>query len=34
VLDAIKASGTMDESNEKAIRDALTEFAKTFSVEA
>jgi F-type H+-transporting ATPase subunit alpha len=34
VLDAIKASGTLDDSNEKAIRDALTEFAKTFSVES
>ena len=33
VLDAIKASGKLDESNEKAIRDALTEFAKTFSVD-
>ena len=33
VLDAVKANGKLDEANEKAIRDGLTAFAKTFSVE-
>ena len=33
MLDALRAAGTLDEAAEKGIRDALTEFAKTFSVE-
>jgi F-type H+-transporting ATPase subunit alpha len=33
VLDAIRVSGKLDEANEQAIRGALTEFAKTFSVD-
>ncbi len=33
MLDALRAAGTLDEAMEKGIRDALTEFAKTFSVE-
>ncbi len=32
LLDAIRSSGKMDEGTEKSLRDALTEFAKTFSV--
>jgi F-type H+-transporting ATPase subunit alpha len=33
MLDALRSAGTLDEAMEKGIRDALTEFAKTFSVE-
>jgi F-type H+-transporting ATPase subunit alpha len=33
VLDAIRVSGKLDEANEQAIRGALTEFAKSFSVD-
>jgi F-type H+-transporting ATPase subunit alpha len=33
LLDSLRASGNLDEAMEKQIRDALTEFAKTFSVE-
>ena len=33
MLDALRAAGTLDDAMEKQIRDALTEFAKTFSVE-
>jgi F-type H+-transporting ATPase subunit alpha len=33
LLDALRASGNLDESMEKQIREALTEFAKSFSVE-
>ena len=33
VLDAIKGTGKLDDANEKGVRDALTAFAKTFSVE-
>lgn len=34
VLDAIKSTGKLDDANEKGVRDALTAFAKTFSVES
>jgi F-type H+-transporting ATPase subunit alpha len=33
VLDTIKATGKLDQGLEKSLRDALTEFAKTFAVE-
>ena len=33
LLDSLKASGKLDDAMDKQIRDALTEFAKTFSVE-
>ena len=33
MLDALRSAGTLDDAMEKGIRDALTEFAKTFSVE-
>jgi F-type H+-transporting ATPase subunit alpha len=33
MLDALRAAGTLDDAMEKQIRDALTEFAKTFAVE-
>jgi F-type H+-transporting ATPase subunit alpha len=33
MLDSLRAAGTLDEAAEKQIRDSLTEFAKTFSVE-
>jgi F-type H+/Na+-transporting ATPase subunit alpha len=33
MLDALRAAGTLDDAAEKGIRDALTEFAKTFAVE-
>jgi F-type H+-transporting ATPase subunit alpha len=34
VLDTIRSTGKMDDNLEKSIRDTLTEFAKTFSVQA
>jgi F-type H+-transporting ATPase subunit alpha len=33
MLDALRAAGTLDDAMEKQLRDSLTEFAKTFSVE-
>jgi F-type H+/Na+-transporting ATPase subunit alpha len=33
MLDSLRSSGTLDDAMEKSIRDALTEFAKTFSVD-
>jgi F-type H+-transporting ATPase subunit alpha len=33
LLDSLRASGALDDSMEKEIRESLTEFAKTFSVE-
>jgi F-type H+/Na+-transporting ATPase subunit alpha len=33
MLDALRAAGTLDDAMEKQLRDALTEFAKTFAVE-
>jgi F-type H+-transporting ATPase subunit alpha len=33
LLDSLRASGQLDDSMDKEIREALTEFAKTFSVE-
>jgi F-type H+-transporting ATPase subunit alpha len=33
LLDSLRGSGNLDDSMDKEIREALTEFAKTFSVE-
>ena len=33
LLDSLRGSGQLDDSMDKEIREALTEFAKTFSVE-
>jgi F-type H+/Na+-transporting ATPase subunit alpha len=33
LLDTIRASGTLDDTSEKGLREALTDFAKTFSVQ-
>jgi len=34
LLDTIKSAGVLDDTSEKGVRDALTEFAKTFTVES
>ena len=33
LLDAVRTSGKLDDTNEKLLREALTEFAKQFSVD-
>jgi len=33
LLDSLRASGKLDEAMDKSIREALTDFAKSFSVE-
>jgi F-type H+-transporting ATPase subunit alpha len=34
ILDSLRSTGKLDDTMEKGLRDALTEFAKTFSVES